>query len=246
MGLLLAAGAEAQQVVVDPCGVSNVTVAGAANAEYFEDVDELLGITRPPAVNAWLPYGVALTNRARQNIVAVAVRWLVTNGKGQEIPFTVSTTMFEQPRQQVTPGRSVIAVPVAVLDASRRAAASLGHLTDFRNAQHVRVALDGVVFASGQFVGPNSGKAYEEFVAETTVPAHVASTVLAMKDAGEAIGTVAAWLETNSKPQSASRTAQVTARTARILLADYKRGGETLMYEVAQGYERGSSFRLYR
>lgn len=103
-----------------------------------------------------------------------------------------------------------------------------------------------MVFASGQFVGPNSGKAFEEFVAETTVPAHVASAVLAMKEVGESTGTVVAWLESNSKPRSGDRNAQITARVAKALLADYKRGGEALLYEKAQGYEKPPGIRLYR
>ena len=245
-GVLFCAIAVAQPVTVAPCGVSGVTVSGAGSADYFESVDSVLGGTRQPNVNAWLPYGVALTNRASQNIVAVAVRWVVRNEKGLKVPFAISSMMFEQPRQQVAPGKSVIAVPVGILGASPRAAASLGHLTEFRNAQEVQVSVDGVVFASGQFSGPNRGKAYEEFVAETTVPAHVASTVLAMKEAGEPAGAVAAWLETNSKPQSGGHAAQVTARTARILLTDYKRGGEALLYEAAQGYEKAPGIKLYR
>jgi hypothetical protein len=121
-----------------------------------------------------------------------------------------------------------------------------GHLTIFQNAQKVQVTLDGVVFASGQFVGPNSANEFEELVAETTVPAHVASTVLAMKASGEAIGTVVAWLEENGKLQSGDRNAQVTARTARGLLAAYKGGGEALLYEVAQGYAQGPGIKLYK
>ena len=236
----------AQPVTVAPCGVSNVTVAGAPSADYFERADEVLGGTRSPVLNAWLPYGVALTNRAPQNIVAIAVRWLVTNSKGQAVVFSAESATFDNPRQQVPPGKSVIAVPVAVLHAAPRTLAGPGRLAEFQNAQKVEVSLDGVVFASGQFAGPNSGKVYEQFVAETTVPAHVASTVLAMKEVGESIGTVVAWLESSSKPHSADRNAQITARVARALVADYKRGGEALLYEKAQGYEKSPGIRLYR
>jgi uncharacterized protein affecting Mg2+/Co2+ transport len=221
-------------------------VAGAPSADYFEQVDEVLGATRSPVLNAWLPYGVSLTNRAAQNIVAVAVRWLVTNSKGQAVVFSATSLMVDQPQQQMPPGKSIIAVPVAVLHTAPRMLAGSGHLGEFQSAQKVEVSLDGVVFASGQFAGPNSGKTYEEFVAETTVPAHVASTVLAMKEVGETIGTVVAWLESNSKPRTASRNAQITARVAKALLADYKRGGEVLLYEKAQGFEKAPGIRLYR
>jgi uncharacterized protein affecting Mg2+/Co2+ transport len=247
LGLFLGARVLAQSVTVAPCGVSGVTVAGAPSADYFEQVDEVLGAARPLTLNVWLPYGVALTNRAPQNIVAIAVRWLVTNSKGQAAVFSITSMTVDQPRLQTPPGKSVIAVPVAVLNAAPRTLAGPGHrLAEFQGAQKIEVSLDGVVFASGQFVGPNSGKAYEQFVAETTVPAHVASTIMAMKEVGETIGTVVAWLESSTKPRSADRKAQITARVAKTLLTDYQRGGEALLYEKAQGYEKTPAIRLYR
>ncbi len=155
--------------------------------------------------------------------------------------------MFDQPKQQLPPGKSVIAVPGAVIGppgASRQF--PLTHLTDFQSARKVQVNLDGVVFASGQFAGPNIGKVYEEFVAETTVPAHVAATILAMRELGETVNTMVTWLETLCKPQSTDRNAQIKARTAKLFLADYKRGGEALLFQRAEGYEKSPGIRLYR
>jgi len=236
----------AQPVTVAPCGVSGVTVAGAPSADYFERADEVLGGTRAPLLNAWLPYGVSLTNRAPQNIVAIAVRWLVTNSNGQPVVFSAESATFDNPRQQVPPGKSVIAVPVAVLLAAPRTLTGPGRLAEFQNARKVEVSLDGVVFASGQFAGPNNGKVYEQFVAETTVPAHVASTVMAMKEVGESVTTVVAWLESSTRPHSAAPNARITARVAKALLAAYQRGGEALLYEKAQGFEKSPAIRLYR
>ena len=154
LGLLLHAGTLAQTVTVAPCSVSKVTMAGAPSAEYFEDIDHVLGTTRSPNLNAWLPYGVALTNRASQNIVAVAVRWLVTNGKGQNTGVHSRADYVRSAQAaQVAPGKSVIAVPVALLGASPLpkqfqlppppgTVASPGHLADFQNAQKVQVDLD--------------------------------------------------------------------------------------------------------
>lgn len=248
----------AQGVTLSPCGVSGVTVAGAPSAEYFEAVDEVLGAQRSPNLNAWLPYGMALTNRSTQNIVAVAVRWVTINEKGQAAPLlTITPSMFDQPRQQVAPGKTAIVIPAALLGGKPLPRqfqltpppgfiAPPGHLAEFQAAQKVQVTLDGVVFASGQFVGPNSAKEYEEFVAETTVPAHVASAVLAMKESGEAIATVLAWLEENGKVQSGDRNAIVTRSTARGLLGAYKSGGEALLYEIAQVKAQGPGIKLYK
>ncbi|MDR3700533.1 MAG: hypothetical protein P4L56_12895 [Candidatus Sulfopaludibacter sp.] len=137
LGLFLGARVMAQSVTVAPCGVSNVIVAGAPSADYFEQVDAVLGGPRSPILDAWLPYGVALTNRAPQNIVAIAVRWLVTNSQGQAAVFSVTSMTLEQPRLQTMPGKSVIAVPLAVLNAAPRTLAGPGRLAEFQSARKV-------------------------------------------------------------------------------------------------------------
>lgn len=257
--LVFCASGVAQRVEVSQCGVAGVNVTASPAAEYFEQVDQVLGATRSDKLNAWLPFGVAITNRSTQNIVAVAVRWVVHGGAGPDQTFTASPHMFDQPRQQVLSGKTVIALPVALLGTSKLPAqfqltppAGLitkpGHLGDFQTAASVQVTLDGVVFASGQFVGPDSAREYEELVVESTVPAHVASAVVAMKASGETIATVVAWLEAKTKAPARplDRTAQLAAQTAKTLLLNYHRGGEALLYEVAQGYAQGPGIKLYR
>jgi hypothetical protein len=124
-------------------------------------------------------------------------------------------------------------------------------LQRFRAAQSVQVTLDGVVFASGQFVGPDTGKEYEQYVANLTVPAAIAAKVLAMKAVGETVVNVVAWLQTaETQPVNLKDdgwwNASVGAHTARQLLRSYQHGGEVLLYEAAQGYPQAPIIRLYR
>jgi hypothetical protein len=229
----------AQSVTIAPCGIPGVTVTAPPSAEFFESVDDILGPSRQPIVNAWLPYGLAITNRSPQNIAALAVRWVVTDANGRTLPVSFTPQMFDQPKQQLAPGKTVLAVPAALLGAAQAPhTLHLTHLGEFQAARKIQAHLDGVVFASGQFVGPNNTKAFEELVAQTTAPVHVASTVLAMKESREPIAAVVAWLDTNAKTRN--------GRTARRLLDSYKRGGETLLYEVAEGYAKGPTLRLYK
>lgn len=249
MALLVHAGIEAQSLTLDPCRVPGVTVATAPLPEYYEVADEVLGAERQAGVDAWLPYGVALTNRTSQHILAVAVRWVVTTSKGQTVTVIVTPGVFEQPRQQIAPGKSVMVLPVAFLGGT---AGNVPRKSDelilYRSASRIRVSLDGVLFGSGQFVGPNSHKEFEQLAAAATAPAHVASTVLAMQASGEAIGTVVAWLEQKAKAAApgGDANAQFAARTAKSLLQEYKRGGEALLYESAAGLAQGPVLHLYR
>jgi hypothetical protein len=227
-GLLLCFAAQA---VVFAQSIAGVTVAVSPSAEYFEHVDEVLGVKRPPDVDAWVPYGVAITNKSAQKIVGLAVRW-------SNPLVTVLGGAWNDPRYQIAPGQTAIVTPVGWLPVRRQLPGT--RLGAFQGVSQVDIGLDGVVFASGQFVGPNMSKAYEEFVAETTVPAHVAKTILAMRESGEAIGTVVAWLETNGRGHD------IAARTSRSLANSYRRGGEAALYELAESIAKGPGIKVYR
>jgi hypothetical protein len=213
--------------------IPGVTVALPPSADYFERVDEVAGSARPENLDAWLPYGIAITNHTSQNIVALVVRW-----SGPTVKHTVMPSMFGNVSRQIAPGKTAIVIPTAVLPSKRPV--PMSRLGVFQNAASVQAMLDGVVFASGQFWGPNASKGYEAFVAETTVPAHVASTILAMRESGEAIGTVVAWLETNARGKG------LTARTSRSLADSYKRRGEAVLYQLAESLAKGPGIKVYR
>ncbi len=222
---------------------------GPQSPEYATQVDQIFGAIRSEYLNAWLPFGVVLHNGTSQKIVAVAMRWDATNAKGQANRAGMQLEAFSDPAHQLPPGKIGVTLPSMVLfmegwklpaqyqltPPRGYAPNSDGILPHYQSAQSVKAMLDGVVFASGQFVGPNTTQAYEGYLADTTVPPQVASKVLEMKAAGVPIADVVAWLETTAaNPHGGTKTATVTARTARSLLAQYKRKGESSLCQVAQ------------
>jgi hypothetical protein len=226
-------------MTVAPSTISGVELIGPQSTEYATEVDQIFGAIRSESLNAWVPYGVVLHNGTSQKIVAVAVRWDTTNAKGQtNRASTIQQEAFSEPAHQMSPGKMGVALPSLTLfmEGSKLSPQSgKGNLPHFQSAQSVKAMLDGVVFASGQFVGPNTTQAYESYLADTTVPPQVASKVLEMKAAGVPIADVVAWLETTAaNPRGGTKAAAVTARSARSLLAEYKRKGESSLCQVAQ------------
>jgi hypothetical protein len=123
-------------------------------------------------------------------------------------------------------------------------------LPRFQTAQNVQAILDGVVFASGQFAGPDTGQPYESLQADLIGPVEVAARVLAMQAAGEPIGKVLALLRTvaevtAARQESLDKTSIAAGRSARGLLGNYERLGEQSMYQLAQG-EAKPIIQLYR
>src|SRR5579872_2586398 len=193
-----------QTVSVAPSNVSGVEILEAQAPQASPYVDQILGPIRSELLNAWLPYGVVLRNCSAQPLMAVAVRWEVTGPDGRIDKVVMENTAWDQSAYRLPPGKNVVVLPVLVLsDGSRLPASSVpgsGKLPGFQSAQSIKVNLDGVVFPSGQFVGPDIGHEFERGVAYTTVPPQVAAKVLEMKTTGVPIADIAAWLQTTSAP----------------------------------------------
>ena len=124
-------------------------------------------------------------------------------------------------------------------------------LSNLQSAAGIQFTLDGVVFSSGQFVGPNGAQEYEEYVAETTVPAQILAKVLAMQTASEPVQSILAWLQaTRDQPVNRKvdgwQNSRMASRVARRLLMSYQSGGEAKLSEIAQLLARAPAIRLYR
>ena len=124
-------------------------------------------------------------------------------------------------------------------------------LQRFRQAPDIEILLDGVVFASGQFVGSDGGKQFETMLASSTVPPQIGSKVLMMRDAGEPVSKIAKWLEsTGSQPVNMKVdgwwTTSAAGRAARQLMRVYQKSGEAQLYETARSFAQIPVVRLYR
>jgi hypothetical protein len=247
-----------QTVSVIPSGVPGVEVIGSTAAEYETVANRFFGPIRPPSLSDWMPFALAITNRTSQNIVAIAVRWQLMSGKSQIGASGLEHEGFEQRSLQLCPGKTAVALPQSMLFEGGQlppyfqhaspapTAARSNELQKFRSAENVVATLDGVVFASGKFVGPDCAREYEFYV-----PAKVAANVLSMRATGEPVANIEAWLKAtaaqpvNPKSENA-QSVHVASLTARQLLKSYQRGGEVLLYDTAQGIPQKSPIHIYR
>lgn len=241
--LVLAAAAllaPAQTVTVSPSTISGVDLIPPQSPDYWTTVEQLLGAARPGTLNSWLPYGAVLKNGSSQAIVALAIRCEITNASGQIFSSLMENSIFNDRRRQIAPGASIVALPRSVLNGQRlpeefRAArpAANRELTEIQTARALQMSLDGVVFASGQFAGPDTGQEYEDFQQVVAARPQVASKVLAMKAAGEPTARVLAWLQTVAADRS-TRMIRLMGNTARALLRGYEIRGEPALYDYAR------------
>ena len=245
---ILCPAAWPQTVSVVPSSITGVEILGPESPQYGPYLDQIIGPARSPLLSAWLPYGVVLRNCTAQPLMAVAVHWEVTGADGPAGKFTIEATAWDRPDHRLAAGKNAVAIPVLLFQEGSRLPpqyqlnppagaplGSTGSLPRFQSAQTIKVNLDGVVFPSGQFVGPDLSHEFERDVAFTTVPPQVAAKVLEMRTAGVSIADITAWLSTAStKVRTGGHSADATAQTAKELLQRYKSKGETALFELAQ------------
>lgn len=238
----------AASVSVVSSRVPGVDLLGPLDAEYAAAIQHFFGPPRRAEVTTWLPFGVMVANHTAETIVAVAVRWQLTSESGT-MQYSLAQEAFDSPRALLPPGENGVALPAGWLAGSLRLPPP-DDLPDFRQARTVEATLDGVVFASGQFAGPDAGKEFESYVADTTIPGQVAARVLALKDSGEPVSGIVAFLESQNRPVDRLVdgwwNAEAGRRIARQLLSSYRSGGEAGLYQVAATYTAAPAIRLFR
>ena len=261
LALAIGAGA-AESVTVTPSAVPGVDLLGPPSAEFTAATDQFFGSSRSANLTNWLPFGVVIANHTSQSIMGVAICWQLTTADGRTLGYHLTYEAFDRPNARLRPGQMGVAVGMTLilnprrLPAQFRAAApgsvqTPGSLPNFQSAQSVEATLDGVIYASGQFAGPDTFKTYETYVANTTVPGQVAAKVLAMKAAAQPVAAIVAWLKTAAAQTLNERTdgwwnAIAEKHTARELLQSYQQGGEDQLYQTALESVQKPVIRLYQ
>ena len=240
----------AQTFAVDTSSIAGITVAGAGTAQYQAVADAVLGSARDPETDARRPFGFVVSNNTSQPIVGFAARWEITDSHGQQTERVMTRSLMESSQLAIAPGESVVIVPFLVLAGNHRGipgsvnsimtGSDPAEFGSLQNARSIQATLDGVVFASGQFAGPNAANELPYFQAEGAAGYDLASAIIAKKEAGVAAATIVDWLQqaaatraTGSLPYRDWTTA-VKAREAGVYLRVCNSGGESKMFAFAE------------
>ena len=254
----LASEMSAQQVNVKTPVVPGMTLVGPGGGDFRTSLTQLLGLSITPSVNDWLPYSAILRNTSGQPIRAVIATWTLNYPTESSDSHTYDQSF--PPPGEIPSGTSVVVLPVWIFTGPVPAGqqdptnqpSHADTLTKFQAANTISVALDGVIFASGQFVGPDVSHHYELQVARQAAMS-VYSTVIARVSGGDSDGDIVAWLQTvasapkivavRASSQSTLDQAEA-ARCAAELLRIYKNQGSAGMYSFSQARYR--PFNLFR
>lgn len=247
--LLFVLGMAGQPLTVVPSTIPGVELAGPESPEFQTLVTQIVGTDRPVGLLASLPYGVVIRNTTSQAIAAIDTVWTA----GDRVLLNAAGAMFDKPILYVKPGQAVLAIPPGLLQNPGQLrifanGTTEGHrLENFRNPGNVTVAVDAVVFESGQFAGTDRYGAFEQWQAQIQAPRHLAASVLQKRET-QSIGEIASWIEELAavRRPPPDPHAQDTVFAARVLLAAYQSKGEGELYSRAQSMLSGPAFPLHR
>jgi hypothetical protein len=200
--LLVGLGALAGQTVsVNPTTIPGVDFVGSDRPKFNDTLTRVLGLSRSKSENDWLPFSAMLTNNTP--LMAVVARWEKVLLDGSTETYTFDRSFFDSPAHRIGLGKTVAVLPYWIFEKPLPA----GHvdLTDrpdhaekvqsFQKASRVRVTLDGIVLASGQFLGPDQSHQFEHLVA-IQAARKIHSEVLARRADGQSGADIVAWLRT--------------------------------------------------
>jgi hypothetical protein len=240
-------------LIVQPSTIPGISIIGPESPGFAATVSQIVGTDQPSNFTAWSPYSVVVKNTTPQALAGIMVAW--TTAREASAPLGhgggLRIQWFNQPARQIQPGQSVVALPLDVLMNARdlkpfAQGRGMGNLPNFQEMQRNGVSVDGVVFASGQFVGDDAYQEYEEFQAEINAPRSVATAVLEKKTTSP-IPDILSWLQMlAAQPRGGDFTAARSASAARGMLAVYSRRGEAALYSMAQDILQQPVFPLRR
>jgi hypothetical protein len=252
-------------VVTNPSSIAGVAFVGPNDPSFNDAVAKVLSSSRSTTTNDWLPFSAVLTNNTSESIVAVIVRWVKVLPDGRRGTLVLNENFFSPRARPVQSGQSAVALPGWLVDQPLPSGSQdptdrpdhAANLQKFQTATSVEVTLDGVLFASGKFVGPNETHGFEELLAGQSARS-VYSEVLARNAKGQSAADVVSWLTAiagqgehlDIDPQTGVPTdsnASGMAKAARVLIQAYKAQGAALMYQFAQAYSSASvPFNIFR
>jgi hypothetical protein len=177
---------QSQELSVQNPAIPGIVLVGPQSAEFSGLVTEIVGQDRPDGLLACLPYGVVIINTSSQPLAAIDIVW-TAGANTKAVLLNTPEQRFNLQSGLVNPGQSVLALPVGILQSPRNlrmfanGPSVVNRLQSFHTAQAIAFSIDGVVYASGQFIGSNAYSEYELWQAEINAPKSLANTVLQKK-----------------------------------------------------------------
>lgn len=194
----------------------------------------------------YLPLAVVFKNETTQPLMLFLIRWTVDNKMTPLVGVGGGGGSARYPEAYLQPGASVLAVPDFLLTGEPNAVRLQGlqkqearMQSDWDTAKTIVISLDSAIFASGEFVGPDTANLFAKDAAYATGWRAVEANVQAQIVNGVPFVAIAAGLQqVRDLPfQGASQapvdwTARAQSQEARALIDLYDKRGAQAVIDV--------------
>jgi hypothetical protein len=152
----------AVQLEVSPVdsSITGIGLIGPADPAFGSAISRIIPVAVLPIASPYLPYSVVITNRSGQPLLAITVRFVVTDTTGHVRQFVhmLNREVLSEPVLS-TGGETVLALQRTSLEAAL-AGNAVASQSPTENAKSVYASLDLAIYADGTVAGPDAGISY--------------------------------------------------------------------------------------
>lgn len=246
-----------QPSVVVQCGIAGILAKSADTAEYGNLPNHIQALSQNPLMAAFQPYSLIVTNRSGQEIIGVVLDMVLEDPTGRIMhKIATRTTAGAWAGHKFAPGKSMnlsvlwmtdVAPPEELRGEVERLVQTL------EQQKKVTLVVDGVLLASGEFVGPNETREFEHFQARLQATYDLAQRVVKhFDDHGPDEALVGLLNSTASTPFAAAPGGgrdwytAIQVSTAKQYLFVHSRGGAEAVLRMAKSAAAQAPMQIYR
>jgi len=246
-----------QPTVVVQCNIPGVLATAADTSEYGSLPSHIRALSQNPLVAAFQPYSLIVTNRSGQEIIEVALEMVLEDPAGKIMQKVATrSTARASAEHKFAPGRSMNLSVLWLTDVAppNELQAEVERLVQTMERQKtVTLVVDGVLFASGEYVGPNATREFEHLQARLHAGYDLAQRVVKHFENqgpdGELVGLLNSTASTQFRAApgpSRDWYADVQVSTAKQYLYVHSRGGAEAVLRMAKAAAAKPPMKIYR
>jgi hypothetical protein len=215
--------AGAQTVTVIQPHTPGLQLIGSQSPDFAAAAAAIVSAQTLQQIATYLPLAAVFKNASTQPLMAYTIRWTVDNKSTVDknlnplVGIGGGASSPRNPENYLQPGAAVLVVPDMLFDKEPGLARLQAMLQqesrmrpDWDTAKALTISLDSAIFASGQFVGPDTANLFAGQAAYSTAWRAVETKVEAQVTSGVPFVTIAAALQqVTDQPSSGGKQATV-------------------------------------
>lgn len=246
-----------QPYIAVRCNIPELLITATGTAEYASLAAPIQALGQSPLIASFQPYSLVLTNRSAQDIVGVSLDMVLEDATGKIThKIATRTTFAASPGHKFSPGRSMNLSVLWLTDVppSDGLLPEIERLVQvFEKQKSITLVVDGVLLASGQYIGPNDAHEFEHLDAMFHARRALAEQLVKHFESNSSDEALISLLNSAASKRSSGTPGgikdwqtDIQVGMAKQLLQTHARGGPGAVLRMARSLTTQPTMNIYR